>query len=636
MCGLVGFWQRPREKEAAQEALVLSMAESLAHRGPDNQGVWVDPQAGIALAHRRLAILDLSPAGHQPMVSPSGRYVLVFNGEIYNHLELRAELAQTTAVSWRGHSDTETLLAAFETWGITRTLEKSVGMFALALWDCHKQALILARDRMGEKPLYYGWQQGVFLFASELKALTCHPAFAGRIDHEALACYFLFGYVPAPQSIYQGIGKLTQGTLLTLTAEHLESGALPSPQPYWSLKEAVLAARANPFCGGVEEALTELEARLRLAIKGQMLADVPVGAFLSGGIDSSTVVALMQTESSQPVRTFTIGFPEHDFNETDYAHAVARHLGCEHTELFVTHDRLLATAEQLPALFDEPFADSSQIPTFLVAQLARQQVTVSLSGDGGDELFAGYHHYRWPSGVKGLWGRILALPLPLRRLAAAAFRNMPVAEDREKRDYLAQLCLGDPRAIYRYWGLLHWSPPPVLGVRPPDPLSRHWPQWLPSPLAEQMRYFDQMTYLPDDLLVKTDRVAMAVSLESRMPFLDHRLVEWSWRLPLSLKIRAGQDKWLLRQLLYRYVPQPLVDRPKMPFGVPLDRWLRGPLRDWAESLLDQAQLKREGFLDPAPIRQLWLIHLSGQRNFAPLLWDVLVFQAWLDKKGNAP
>jgi len=636
MCGLAGFWQQPQNDWAEIEAIAVRMADSLAHRGPDDQGVWGDPQAGIALAHRRLAILDLSPAGHQPMVSPSGRYVIVFNGEIYNHLELRAELAQTTAVAWRGHSDTETLLAAFETWGITRTLERSVGMFALVLWDRHERALTLARDRMGEKPLYYGWQRGVFLFASELKALTCHPAFVGAIDREALARYFLFGYVPAPQSIYQGIFKLPQGAFLTLTEGAWATGALPSPQPYWSLQQAVLAARANPFSGSDEEAIAELEQRLRQSVKGQMLADVPVGAFLSGGIDSSTVVALMQAESAQPVRTFTIGFHEHDFNEADHARAVARHLGCEHTELFVAHDQLLPTTERLPALFDEPFADSSQIPTFLVAQLAREQVTVSLSGYGGDELFAGYHHYRWPSGTKGLLGRLFALPQPLRRLVAAMIRKMPISDVRGKGDYLAQLIAGDPRAIYRYWGLQHWSSPPVLGVSPLDPLSPHWPQWLAATQVERMLYFDQMTYLPDDLLVKTDRVAMAVSLESRMPFLDHRLVEWSWRLPLSLKIRAGQDKWLLRQLLYRFVPQPLFDRPNPPFGVPLDRWLRGPLREWAESLLAEERLKREGFLDPAPIRQRWRIHLSAQRNFAPLLWDVLVFQAWLDKKGNAP
>jgi asparagine synthase (glutamine-hydrolysing) len=636
MCGLAGFWQHPQNDFAEIEALAVRMADSLAHRGPDDQGVWGDLQAGIALAHRRLAILDLSPAGHQPMVSPSGRYVIVFNGEIYNHLELRAELAQNTAVAWRGHSDTETLLAAFETWGITRTLERSVGMFALVLWDRHERALTLARDRMGEKPLYYGWQRGVFLFASELKALSRHPAFVGAIDREALARYFLFGYVPAPQSIYQGIFKLPQGAFLTLTESAWATGAIPTPQPYWSLKEAALAARANPFCGGVEEALAELEARLRLAIKGQMLADVPVGAFLSGGIDSSTVVALMQAESAQPVRTFTIGFPEHDFNEADHARAVARHLGCEHTELFVAHDQLLATTERLPALFDEPFADSSQIPTFLVAQLTREQVTVSLSGDGGDELFAGYHHYRWPSSAKGLVARILALPKPLQRAAAAVMAALPFPYDREKRYHRAHLVNGDPQAIYRYWGLQHWFPPPVLRSALPNPLHPHWPDWLEASPAERMLYFDQMTYLPDDLLVKTDRVAMAVSLESRMPFLDHRLVEWSWRLPLSLKIRAGQGKWLLRQLLYRFVPQPLVDRPKTPFGVPLDRWLRGPLREWAESLLAEERLKREGFLDPAPIRQRWRIHLSGQRNFAPLLWDVLVFQAWLDKKGTTP
>jgi asparagine synthase (glutamine-hydrolysing) len=634
MCGLAGFWQRPGNDYTEKEALVLRMADCLTHRGPDDRGAWLAPDVGVALAHRRLAILDLGPAGRQPMVSPSGRYVIVFNGEIYNHPELRTEIAQHAAIAWRGHSDTETLLAAFETWGVAGALEKSVGMFALALWDRHERTLILARDRMGEKPLYYGWQQGVFLFASELKALTRHPAFVGAIDRDALARYFVFGYVPAPQSIYQGIFKLPQGTFLTLTAGTLATGSLPTPQPYWSLQQAVLAARANPFSGSDEEAIAELEQRLRQSVKGQMLADVPVGAFLSGGIDSSTVVALMQSESAQPVRTFTIGFHEHDFNEADHARAVARHLGCEHTELFLTHDQLLATTERIPALFDEPFADSSQIPTFLVAQLTRQHVTVSLSGDGGDELFAGYQHYRWPSSAKGLVGRILALPKPLQRAAAAVMAVLPFPYDREKRHHRVQLVNGDPQAIYRHWGLQHWLPPPVLRSALPNPLHPHWPDWLEASPAERMLYFDQMTYLPDDLLAKTDRVAMAVSLESRMPFLDHRLVEWSWRLPLSLKIREGQGKWLLRQLLYRFVPQALVDRPKMPFGVPLDRWLRGPLREWADSLLAEDRLKREGLLDPAPIRQRWLAHLSGQRNFAPLLWDVLIFQAWLSDKGR--
>ena len=654
MCGLTGFFSPARLAENAAE-VARRMGEAITHRGPDDAGVWVDEAAGIALSHRRLSILDLSPAGHQPMASPTGRYVIVFNGEIYNHLELRRKLEALAPhplpkgtkeqYGWRGHSDTETLLAAFEAWGIEATLKKCVGMFALALWDRETRSLTLARDRMGEKPLYYGWQGNVFLFGSELKALRTHPAFRGEIDRDVLALYLRHNYVPAPYSIYRGIAKLPPGSWLTLAAD-TPVAASPAPSFYWRARDAAQAGARHDLDDAT--AINELDALLRRAVGGQMVADVPLGAFLSGGIDSSTVVALMQSQSKRPVQTFTIGFHEAGYNEAMHAHAVAAHLGTEHTELYVTAEQAMAVIPRLPSLYDEPFADSSQIPTLLVSELARRHVTVSLSGDGGDELFGGYNRYLWASRI---WRSLGWAPRPLRAALAGVLTTLPpaawnrvftglaiflparwrYANPGDKLHKLAGiLAVRSPEDIYLAL-VSHWHQPAhvVIGATEPATVLTDARQWANVPDFEsRMMYLDQMSYMPDDILAKVDRAAMGVSLETRVPLIDHRVVEFAWQLPLSMKIRHGQTKWLLRQVLYRYVSRELIERPKMGFGIPLDVWLRGPLRDWAEALLNESRLRQEGYFHPEPIRQKWAEHLSGQRNWAYYLWDVLIFQAW--------
>ena len=625
------------------------MGKAIVHRGPDDSGMWLDEDAGIGLAHRRLSILDLSPAGHQPMVSASGRYVIAFNGEIYNHLDLRKHLGEC---AWRGHSDTETLLAGFEIWGFEKTLQRAVGMFAIALWDRDERSLILARDRLGEKPLYYGWQGGVFLFGSELKALKQHPAFIGEVDRESLALYLRYCYVPAPRSIYRGIHKLASGTLLRVRSSDWQ---LPEPTPFWSLKDIAEHGQREPFQGSDAEAVAALEAKLLDAVRLQQVADVPLGAFLSGGVDSSTIVALMQVQSSRPVRTFTIGFQEAGYNEAEHAKAVARHFCTDHTELYVTSAQAQTVIPRLATLYDEPFADSSQIPTYLVSQMAREYVTVSLSGDAGDELFGGYNRYAWAT-------KILQCPRPLRKLLAYGLtalspsawsllyralvpvlpKSMRFALPGDKAHKLASILgVESPEAIYRSL-ISTWSASAdiVLGAQEPTILPEdpaHWADEVPT-FVHRMMYLDAMTYLPDDILVKVDRAAMGVSLETRVPFLDHRVVEFAWQLPLSLKIRRGQGKWILRQVLYKYIPKELIERPKMGFGVPIDAWLRGPLRDWAENLLSEPRLRQEGFFNAALVRQKWVEHLTGTRNWQQQIWCVLMFQAWLDEQydGNPP
>lgn len=650
MCGLAGFiggaWRY--DDHAVVTALLERMANTIATRGPDDFGIWID-QARVGLVHRRLSILDLSPAGHQPMASSTGRYVIAFNGEIYNHLDLRAELDKAGGCIWRGHSDTETLVCGFEVWGLKATIERCIGMFAFAVWDRAERELTLGRDRFGEKPLYYGWQgrgsDASFVFGSEIKVLEVHPAFAANINRDALCLLMQYSYIPAPHSIYEGIYKLPPGHLLTVSLEQRE----PVLEAYWSLKNIVESGVKTPLRGSAQQITDELETSLKSAIRQQMIADVPLGAFLSGGIDSSTIVALMQTQSEQRVKTFSIGFNEEGYNEAVYAKAVARHLGTEHTELYVTPQQALDVIPRLPEIYSEPFSDSSQIPTFLVSQLARQQVTVSLSGDGGDELFSGYNRYLQ---TKNLWAKISRLPHPTRGALAFMIHSLPIvalnALLRAARPCLPELfrtaTAGDK--LYKGASVLnsrniddlyhrlvsHWEADSlVIGAKK----SLGFPCNADLPFTElgdiqRMMALDTMSYLPDDILVKVDRAAMSVSLESRVPFLDHRVVEFAWRIPQELKLRDGVGKWILRQVLYRYVPRDLVERPKMGFGVPIDGWLRGPLREWAEELLNESRLRREGFFNPAPVRQKWEEHLSGRRNWQHHLWDVLMFQAWLE------
>ncbi len=650
MCGLTGFFQTNGFDSAQSRALAVRMGEQIAHRGPDGDGVWVDANACIALSHRRLSILDLSTAGSQPMVSVSGRYVIVFNGEIYNHLDLRQELGD---FKWRGHSDTETLLAGFEAWGIEATLKKAVGMFAVALWDREERTLTLARDRIGEKPLYYGWQGDTFLFGSELKVLKPHPAFRGEINRDALTLLLRHNYIPAPYSIYKDIHKLPPGTWLTIPlGRRLSVAQEARPQTYWSLWDAVRAGEETPFTGGDTEAVDALEALLLESTRRQMVADVPLGAFLSGGIDSSTVVALMQAQSSRPVKTFTIGFNEVGYNEAEQAKAVARHLKTEHTELYISPQEAMAVIPKLPTLYDEPFSDSSQIPTFLVSQMARRHVTVSLSGDAGDELFGGYNHYFLG---RTIWNKISRIPRPLRGVVARMITAVPP----QKLDWVVEVFssvmpddlmaerAGDklhklaeimdkesPDAFYKEF-VSHWKSPSSVVLNshePPTVITDESRRVDLDDFTLKMMYLDTMTYLPDDILVKVDRAAMGASLETRVPFLCHRVVEFAWRLPLSLKVRHGQGKWILRQVLNKYVPAGLIERPKMGFGIPLDSWLRGPLRDWAEGLLGENRLRQEGFFDPSPIREKWAEHLSGKRAWQYHLWDVLMFQAWLENQ----
>jgi asparagine synthase (glutamine-hydrolysing) len=647
MCGLVGFLGGV-EGASSDEILLRCMSNTLIHRGPDDGGVWFDRGQRIGLGHRRLSIVDLSPAGHQPMSSANGRFEIAFNGEVYNHLDLRASLEELgLAPVWRGHSDTETLLAGIEVWGVEATLKKAIGMFAIALWDRQTNTLTLARDRVGEKPLYYGWQGSgadrIFLFGSELKALKAHPAFAAEIDRGAICLLLRHNYIPAPYSIYQDIAKLEPGCLLTVSLAQPE----PKIWKYWDVVEVARSGVAQPFEGTPEQAVDTLEVLAKDAVRQQMMADVPLGAFLSGGIDSSTVVALMQAQSSRPVKTFTIGFNEEGYNEAVHAKAVAQHLGAEHTELYVAPQQAMEVIPRLPSLYCEPFADSSQIPTFLVSQLAKQHVTVTLSGDAGDELFCGYNRYQLTS---RLWKKISWLPTPLRALAAKGLTSVaPATWDSAARwipgaeryavfgDKLHKGAgvLASRTVDELYLGMVsHLQNPAewvVDGQEPPTNLKGLPPNLDGLCDVERMMSLDAISYLPDDILVKVDRAGMGVSLEGRVPFLDHRIVEFAWHLPLNYKLRDGQTKWPLRQVLYRYVPRELIERPKMGFGVPLHDWLRGPLREWAESLLDEGRLQREGFFYPAPIRKMWAEHLSGKRNWMAGLWSVLMFQAWLEE-----
>jgi asparagine synthase (glutamine-hydrolysing) len=694
MCGFSGFISTKPILLNNAKSVLSGMTNAIQHRGPDDEGAWVDESAGIALGFRRLSVLDLSQAGHQPMKSLSGRYVMTFNGEIYNHLELRKLLCQKEPDGfrheWIGRSDSETLLACFEAWGIEDTLLKTVGMFAIALWDAKTRSLHLGRDRFGEKPLYYGWvksgsaEQADFVFGSELKALRAYPGFDNQVCRDALSLFMRFTYVPAPYSIYQNIYKLEPGCLLSINASllngniHTLGSCAPSfvgkpirppfkceglrLQRWWALDSLVEQGAQNQITSE-KEVIESLELCLKNAVRLQSLADVPSGAFLSGGVDSSCIVALMQEQNFKPVKTFTVGFEELGFDESPYARSVAEHLGTDHNELFVSFKIAQSVITELPEMYDEPFADSSQIPTHLVCKVAREQVTVALSGDAGDELFGGYNRYI--SGTR-IWSHLASIPYPVRKAFGVAIGAIPASgwdalgrplnallpESKtlslvgDRAHKLAKRLVGVQNLDEFYKSLVsEWQDPAQVVkkanassssilIEPVNLLSDPWPKKGMEQPQLRMMYRDSMTYLPDDILCKVDRAAMAASLETRVPFLDHRVAELAWQLPLHMKIRNGQGKWALRQVLYKYVPKELIDRPKAGFSIPVGLWLRGPLKDWAEALLDEKRLEVEGYFFSKPIRDKWSQHLSGKYDHTPSLWAVLMFQSWLESTGQ--
>ena len=647
MCGIAGIFARHCDHALDVEAISRKMVNTIGYRGPDAEGVWVDRSCRFAMAHRRLSILELSAAGSQPMLSESGRYVIVFNGEIYNHLELRSQL---NCANWRGSSDTETLLVAVEKWGVPKTLDRLVGMFAFAIWDQNKKELSIARDRLGEKPLYYGWVGNEFVFASELKALYQLPNWRGSIDRNALSNFLQLSYIPAPQSIFQGIKKLIQGTFIVVTSKSKSHQEL-IPRTYWS---AVGTVKKMPNKMSDLEVVEELEHLLKKSVTRQLLSDVPVGAFLSGGIDSSSIVSLMQAQTNTPVKTFSIGFSERDYNEAKYAKRVASHLNTEHTELYLDANDVLSVIPKLPTIYDEPFGDSSSVPTYLVAKLAREHVKVVLSGDGGDELFGGYNRYflgekLWknisliPTGFRESFGRALtsvspktwdSLISPTSRFLPSHLRFGVIGDKIHK---LARLM--DARTADEFYLKLisqhNRESSLVIGSADTRCWADNQMEFFESKdFVERMMFHDLLAYLPDDILTKVDRAAMSVSLETRVPFLDHELVEFALEIGRSKKIRSGRGKWLLKQVLYKYVPKSFFERPKQGFSFPLDCWLRGPLREWAETLLDEKLLRDQNFLNISLVREKWSEHLSGKRNWQHWIWNVLMWQAWLAEPSN--
>lgn len=650
MCGINGFYSKYSNNF---DNIIVKMNSAISHRGPDTNGIWSDEDLGIVFGHQRLSIIDLSVAGNQPMQSNSGRFILTYNGEIYNHLEIRKELQKNNSnTKWHGNSDTETLLEAIDFWGIEITLQKIEGMFAFGLWDQKKSSLTLVRDRIGEKPLYYGWQgkgyNKIFLFSSELKALKIHPEFKGEINRDAIALQLRHNCIPAPYSIYKNIYKLLPGHYLELKESDLKKSFLPSSKIYWSLSRTAIYGNSNQLAINEIDIQKELEQRLKSSIKKQMVSDVPLGAFLSGGIDSSTIVALMQSQSSKPVKTFTIGFSENDYDESKYAKKIANHLGTEHNELYVSPKKAMEVIPKLATIYDEPFSDSSQIPTYLVSQLAKDNVKVALSGDGGDELFCGYNRYLMSKNFSNI-SRLI--PFTSRKILASVIqlisaqnwtkiskllpglnKHVNFADKIQKgSNVLKAKTLND----YYYMLCSHWQNPTDVVINSKEPgtlLTEFKPDLTGLNSQQQMMVLDFITYLPDDILVKVDRAAMASSLETRVPFLDHKLIEYVCKIPHSLKFRNGQGKWVLRQILKKYVPENLTDRPKMGFGAPINFWLRGPLRDWAENLLNEKRLKEEGYFNQKIIRNKWAEHLSAKRNWQSDLWDILMFQAWKDRE----
>ena len=646
MCGFVGVMSR--NKTMLSKNMITSMTDSIRHRGPDDSGFWSNETTGISLGHRRLSILDLSSTGHQPMHSPSNRYVLVFNGEIYNHLEIRAQLYKHT---WIGKSDTETLLIAIEKWGVHKAIRICVGMFSFAIWDNNKEELILGRDRMGEKPIYYGWQSknnnSCFLFGSELKALKNHPSFLPKINRQSLSLYMQYSYVPTPYSIYQNIFKLKPGHLLRVSLDRHK----PTIEPYWLFLDIAKSSNVSKLYEEENNIVDRLETLLKSVLTQQIVADVPVGAFLSGGVDSTTITALMQSQSNIPINTFTIGFNEQIYNEAIQAKSIASHLGTNHNELYVTPQQALDVIPDLPSIYCEPFADSSQIPTFLLSRLAREKVTVALSGDAGDELFGGYNRYVL---TKEFWGKLSNVPFWARSFLSSAITSLsPNAWNNVGNSILSlapkSLQLNNiGEKIHKaakvmtskqfddlYLNLVtHCNPEEIVKEVYEQKILLNYKQsdFTLFDDVQKMMILDTMTYLPDDILVKLDRASMAVSLESRIPFLDHRVVDFAWRIPQSMKINKGISKWILKEILYKHVPKKLLERPKMGFAIPIDSWLRGPLRDWAESLLDENRLKQDGFFHSKPVRNKWQEHLSGRKNWQHFLWNILMFQSWLEKE----
>ena len=645
MCGIAGAVEKNNTREKWRDTL-FAMGKSIEHRGPDDSGIWFDEKAGVGFAHQRLSIIDLSEHGKQPMISKSGRFVIAYNGEIYNFFHIK-DMLSSYSVPWQGGSDTEVVLAAIDIWGLEKAIEKFIGMFAFALFDKQEQKIFLVRDRLGIKPLYYSIFPKKIIFGSELKPIKLCPGFEKQINRDVLALFLRHNYIPAPYSIYKNTYKLTPGSILEICLKSFDI----KENTFWSAKDQALKGQNEPYQLDESNAVKDLESLLLDAVKIRMISDVPLGAFLSGGIDSTTITAMMQSLSSTPVRTFSIGFHEKKYNESQHARAIARYLGTDHTELIVTPEQLLDMVPKISSIFDEPFSDSSQIPTYLLALLTREHVTVSLSGDGGDELFGGYLRYNLGH---DLWKKIGWLPVVMRKFLAGFIEIIPMGLLDKYGQNIAKtagrysasgtagakvralaeiLTASDFEDLYKRL-VSHWKFPDAIVIA-----SKEAASLLDSSkdldrfhdLYHRMMFLDLVTYLPDDILTKVDRTTMAVSLEARVPVLDHRVVEFAWKLPLSMKVKEQDNKWILKQVLYKYVPEELVNRPKMGFGIPIDQWLRSSLRDWAESLLDESTLKQEGFFNTEMIRRKFDEHVKGSRNWHYYLWDILMFQEWLHK-----